>query len=401
MSEPISVWRNYKIKLHNLSDEQKQRIFDISNVFRYCYNWALNYFNTTYKETGAHKTFIDATSEFTKFRNQPGNEWLLDYNVGTCRGAIKNAKNGLEKFFKHLCRYPRFKSRKHNKGIRFKVPGDRVSFRGENGRYIHIPGMGYKKKDFLDCKRHRIPIGPGIEYKNVYISFDGLHYWVTMSVKETIESPEPIENTTVIGVDVGVRKSAVLSNGMVFERPDEVRLGILEHRRRKLQSVISRDINRRYKESIDTKTKYHELNKSNNQIKRERKLKITNKKIANLYDNHYHQISRKIADLRPSTIVLETISVRQMQRREPYMAPIIVPARLAKLVEYIEYKCENAGINVIRADNNYPSSQICTRCGKRHKLEGEEIFICPYCGYKIDRDYNAALNLRNFGLKAR
>lgn len=393
-----SVWKMYRIKLHNVSQEKQNQIFKISNTFRYCYNWALSYFNKSWFENGQRKTAIDACTEFTRLKTTvPEFKWLNDYNVATCRSAIYNARNALEKFFEGYCRYPRYKSKK-NKEVKFKVDGNRVSFRGKDKRYVHIPGLGRKFTDFLDCKKHKIPSGPNVRYHNVYIKYDGINFWLSMSV-ELIDPIIKIANNESIGIDVGLRTSATLSNGMEFAPPNPRRLAVLENRKRKIQSAIAKDRNRRIKESERTKTKYEDIKKSNNQVKRERKYQKTLHSITNLYKSHYHKISREIANLRSESVTLESLGLRAMNRDKPHSSKYMIPARLGMLSEFIEYKCRDIGSKIIKAPQNFASTKTCSRCGNKKHIGGEKIYICEKCGLRIDRDLNAAINLRDYGLK--
>lgn len=393
------MWRNYKIKLHNITEDQRRLLFKTINAFRFTYNWGLNYRKTKYFETGKGPSKYEMLSEFTAFRNQPGNEWLLEIESSTCRYALMNVNNAYNMHFVKNNRWPKFHTKKKAKKS-FQVRNDRLRFCGKNNRYVRIPGFGRSDEMLIDCKRHSIPVGPNVKYHNVCITYDGIDFWLSLSVS----SHNPIvyhhKVDDVLGIDVGFRTSAYLSNGVEFEAPDQDRLKLLENRRRRLQGAISKDILRRKEKAKRAKTKYDSIQKSQNELKRESKLRKTYHDIHNIYDNHYHQISRRIADMRYSTVVLETLGIRKLQKTGIAARKRIQNRPLYSLIEYISYKCEYMGTKVIFAENGFKSTQICSCCGNINDVKRSKTYICVNCGNIMDRDLNAAINLRNYGKEA-
>lgn len=394
-------WKNYRIKLHNLTDDQKNRILTASYARRFLYNWALEICNSHYEKYGKIPNYQELSRMFTLFKKLPGNEWLDKVNVTTCRYAFIDLANAFHKFIKGICKHPIFKERKSD-SIRIAIRSSDLSFKNEDGRYAFIPAVSAKKGDLIDCGNHNIPHYKGIKYNNVRIKFDGVDYWLSLSIKmyKENETINPIiYHDKVIGIDVGVRTAATLSNGKTYERVNPARLNVLEHRREVLQSAVDRDLNRRMNKANRTRTKYEDIPKSKNQLKRERKLSKTRTQIKNLFRNHYHKISKDISENDYDAIVLETLNVpRLIQNANGRGKHEIYESRMSTLAEYIEYKCARNGIAVIRADRTFPSSQICSRCGNIHKPGPSKIYKCIACGYVIDRDINAAINLRNYGI---
>ena len=183
-------WTFYRTKIHNVSDSQKQTMISICNTFRFCYNWAVALYKENL-EKQIYMSFFDLTDEFTKFRNLPGNEWLLDYDLNTCRFALANAHQAFENYLNRRTDFPKFKTKKHSK-MTFQVRGERIAFFGDDNRYLRIPGLGRSRKgNSLDCKHHRIPVGPDIDYYNTVITYDGKDFWLSLSIKEDKQDPEP------------------------------------------------------------------------------------------------------------------------------------------------------------------------------------------------------------------
>ena len=138
--------------------------------------------------------------------------------------------------------------------------------------------------------------------------------------------------------------------------------------------------------------------RSKNQEKRLAKLRKTYADISNLYKSHYHKVSRMIADQGYGTVVLEDLKVSKIEHSEPYMRKYVKPARLATLIDYISYKCKDSGSRVIKAPTTFPSSQICSFCGARRSKFAQKRFVCTTCGFTTDRDYNASVNLMQYGI---
>lgn len=399
------IYQNYRIKLHNLREDQKYRILELSYARRFLYNWALEYCNEEYLKTGKTPPYQAVARVFTKLKkSDPRFTWLDDprYNVTTCRYAFIDLAHAFNNFIIGKCRHPIFKDRKTD-SIRFAVRSDTLTFKGEDGRFAFIPGISMRKGDLIDCGNHNIPHGKNVKYENARIKFDGNDYWLSLSIR--MEMPFYYDDDyhlpgEVIGIDVGIRTAATLSNGITFDGPDKHRLNILDNRLRKIQSAVDRDRRRRQKLADSTRTKYYDIPKSKNQVKREFKLAKTRNRIANIYRSAYHKIASDIVDMRPSTVVVETLGVARMVSNATgkQLRNALYQGRLATLSEYISYKCEQNYIRVIHADKEYPSSQICSCCGSRYEIGRDKIYSCPVCGMNMDRDLNAAINLRNYGM---
>ena len=157
------------------------------------------------------------------------------------------------------------------------------------------------------------------------------------------------------------------------------------------------DIRKRRNIAKSTRSKYSNIPKSKNQEKRERKYLKMNHKIHNIWNTHYHQVSKEISKMDIDAVVVETLHMENI-RKDHYSAVAITGTSLPSLINMIDYKCSNNGIKVIYAEDGYLSSQICSNCGNIRNPKKSRVYICPTCGARIDRDYNAALNLRNFGL---
>ena len=402
-----TLYKNYKIKLHNLRQDQKDRFLKISGARRFLYNWAIDICKEYYEKTGKTPSYQEISRIFTVAKKTDQNlQWLDDpmYPVTTCRYAFIDLTSAFHNFFNGTCRFPKYKSRKTD-SQKFAVRSDCVNFKGENGEFVFVPGISSGKGDYIYCGNHNIPFKNCRKFTNTRVSFDGVNYWLSLS----IENRTPITyvdgyipDGDIIGIDVGVRAAATLSNGKVYgPHPDILKIRMLEKRQSTLQSACDRDVHRRIKLSESTRTKYYDIPKSKNQLKREERLAKTTHKITNKYKNYYHIISKQIVKSFPSIVVLEDLNVPSMLSKSvkgKQKKHVVHESRMGLLAEYIAYKCEENLIKVVYADRDFPSSQICSCCGNRHSVGKSKVYSCPVCGNKIDRDLNAAINLKNFGI---
>lgn len=113
--------------------------------------------------------------------------------------------------------------------------------------------------------------------------------------------------------------------------------------------------------------------------------------------NQRQQITREIVNLHPERIVVEDLNVKGMMKNR-HLAKSIGEMGFYDFINILSYKCEELGIELVKAGRFYPSSKTCSHCGCIHKglKLSDRIFTCPKCGFVIDRDYNAAINLMNY-----
>ena len=372
--------RGYKIKIYP-TESQKKTIDRTIQIYRAVYNIALDIQRNNRKNGEKYISFFAMEKIFSDMRNHDQKySWFNDIPMSTIREALADLDNAYKCFFKKNNRFPLYKSRKRSKKA-FGVRSDRCRCVDNT---VYISGIGY-----VDGKNHHIPIG--IRMYDTRITFDGYDYWYTCMAETPMADISDIPKTDPVGIDVGVRNFVTTSNGDIYQLSD---ISKLQKRLKRQQKRLSKFYNRYLAEAKRTKTKYEDIPKSKNMKKKLREQRKTYDKIRNKRYTDIHNISKQIVDTNPSTIVMEDIRVRELQKdhwfqiRYPY-------TYFFEIRRQIEYKATDRGIPVIIADSNYPSSQICSRCGHKHKIYSNKIFICPLCGLRIDRDLNAAYNLRN------
>ena len=128
------------------------------------------------------------------------------------------------------------------------------------------------------------------------------------------------------------------------------------------------------------------------------------KHITNVKKNAIHEYACNLIETKPKSVTMETLKVRDMlltdkdipKKHRDRHNKMVKDAMLYTVIDIIDTKCSNNNIPVIYANDDYPSSQLCSRCGNRYHVGKSNTYHCPSCGLDIDRDYNASLNLRDF-----
>ena len=229
------------------------------------------------------------------------------------------------------------------------------------------------------------------EFWKLRISFDGLNWWISVCV----EFPDcrEILNDDGVGIDLGIKELAFCSDGTKYKNINKSqKIKKLEKQKRRLQRSISR--------SYEKNKKGESYCKTNNVIKKENKLLKLNHRLTNIRHDHLHKTTSEIIKREPSFICIEDLNVSGMMKNK-HLSKAIQQQCFYEFRRQIEYKSERNNIQVIIADRFFPSSKLCSCCGtiKKDLKLSDRIYECKECGNKIDRDYQAALNLKIYGIK--
>lgn len=366
--------RAYKYRIYP-TDEQKILFAKTFGCCRFVYNWALNMKITAYKECKETLGNVYLTNLMKK-ELKAEHEWLTEVNSQSLQSALRNLDTAYTNFFRNMkaVGFPRYKSRKDRQS--FLCPQHcRVDF---SKNTITIP----KAKD-IPAVLHRKFRGI---VKTVTISMtQSGRYFASVLVDTAIqEKPKSaVRNETTIGIDLGIKTLAVCSDGRTFDNPKNLRKSL--NRLALLQKRLSR-----------------RQTGSSNRNKARIKVARLQERISNQRKDALHKITYTLThDSQVRTICMEDLNVKGMIRNH-YLAQSVADASFGMFLTMLEYKCKWYGVNFVKIDRFFPSSKTCGKCGyvyKRLKLS-DRSWICPDCGIFHDRDYNAACNIKEFGLKA-
>ena len=372
------------------NNKQLTKLFQYASCTRFAYNWALAREQENYKEGNKFLQDGELRKEFTQLKKQEDYKWLTKISNNVTKQAIKDACNSYKRFFKGQSKYPKFKSKKNSKQS-FYQDGVKIQFTNTHVKVEGFTMSHRKNKQKLNwiklCEKGRIPTN--CKYMNPRITYDGLHWWVSVSVEvdNNTNSPPISEG---IGIDLGLKDLAVCSDGNTYKNINKTnKVKKIEKRKRRLQRSISRKYN--------MNKRGESYKKTSNIIKREKELLKVIKRLTNIRRNHLHQTTSEIVKRKPSFICIEDLNVSGMMKNK-HLSKAIQQQGFYEFRRQIEYKSAWNNIPVIIADRFFPSSRLCSCCGevKKDLKLSDRIYKCD-CGNIIDRDFQASLNLKQYG----
>ncbi len=339
--------------------EQRQYFAKTFGCARFIYNRMLN-------DKIEHYKLTEQTLKNTPAQYKEEFPWLKEVDSL----ALANAQINLEKAYKNFFRdksvgFPKFKSKKNNHRS-YTTNNQKGTVNIENG-YIKLP----KLKSVVRIKQHRQFEGL-IKSCTISQTPSG-KYFVSLLVE--CEIKQLPQSKTKIGIDVGIKTFAVISNGKEIANPKHLRRS--EKRLAKLQKDLARKVKG-----------------SNNRAKARLKVARLHEKISNQRLDFLHKVSSEIISDN-QVIVLEDLKVKNMVQNHK-LAKAISEVSWGMFRRMIEYKADWYGREIIIAPSNYASSQLCFDCGNKSSQTKDlscRTYICSECGLEIDRDYNASLNL--------
>ena len=370
---------------------QNTKMFQYAGAARFAYNWALTREQENHEKGGKFLPDTELRKEFTRLRNSDEYAWLQDISNNVTKQAIKDACNAYKNFFKGLRKYPRYKTKKRSMP-KFYQDNIKLKFTDTHVKLEGFSSSRKANKQKLNWVRLAEPgrIPADVRYMNPRISFDGLNWWISVG----IECPDSREELSEqgIGIDLGVKDLAVCSDNHTYKNINKFQtIKKLEKRKRRLQRSVSRKYEQNKKKGKCCKTK--------NVIKKEKLLLKVNHRLTNIRKNYLHQTTSEIVDRKPRFICIEDLNVSGMMKNR-HLAKAVQSQGFYEFHRQLEYKCKNAGIQLIAADRFYPSSKLCSCCGsvKKDLKLSDRVYRCS-CGNVMDRDLQAAINLKAYGDK--
>ena len=372
------------------NNKQKTKLFQYADTARFAYNWALGREQENYKNGGKFISDGELRKEFTQLKKTDEYKWLNDISNNVTKQAIKDACEAYRDFFKGYTRFPRFKSKKHSVP-KFYQDNVKIQF---TDTHVKVEGFAISKKknkqklNWIRLAEHgRIPT-ENVKYINPRIKYDGINWYITVGIE--YEDSTTLPSNEGIGIDLGIKDLAICCGGNTYKNINKTqRVKKLEKRKRKLQRSISRKYEKNKKGESYCKT--------SNIIKREKELLKLNHRLTNIRQNYLHQTTSEIVKREPSFICIEDLNVKGMMKNR-HLSKAIQQQCFGEFRRQIEYKSAWNNISVIIADRFFPSSKLCSCCGniKKDLKLSDRVYKCE-CGNVIDRDYQAALNLKKYG----
>lgn len=369
-----------KIRLFPTSEQEK--IFKkYCGVARFVYNACLAEKIRAYREEDISLGKFDLIRYADSLKYQAEYSWLKEVSSGVVRIASQDVSSAYDLFFKRGNNgFPKFKKKGRCKES-FGLKADK-----SHCKFVDSTHLKFSKiKEPVRIREHWIPE----KILNPRVSFDGKFWYFSFSYE--ISDEELSISEEVIGVDLGIKSLAVTSDGVVYKNINKTkRVKQLEKRKCRLQRQLSR--------KYEANKEVNKYVKTNNILKLEQELRLVIRKLKNIRDTYIHQVTYDLVKTKPGYIVIEDLNVKGMLKNK-HLSKAIQEQEFYKFRQYLAYKCQYYGTELIVADRFYPSSKTCSCCGFKKKFLSlsERTFICPECDLVIDRDLNAAVNLKNYG----
>ena len=354
--------KSHAIKLYP-TYKQETLLRKSCGVARFAYNWALAEWEKRYKEG-------DSTSAYTLIKELTAIKrkefpWMMEVTKSSPQYAIHNPEKAYKGFFAKKAKHPKFKK----KGVKdsFVAVENKENFK-QKDKKIWLPRIGWVKcaEDLrFDGKVNNVVV------KRV------ADKWFAVVSMETIpkETLVTSENQAVIGVDLGIKSMAVVSDGRVFQNPKALK--------NRLESLkrLNRQLSRKQAGS-------------NNRRKAKMRLARLYYRISCIRSNAIHQATTAIVKS-AGTVVIEDLAVSNMIKNAK-LSQALSDVSLSEFRRQIEYKAKWSGVEVVVSDRFFPSTKKCSCCGHVNKKIPLQVrvFECIICGHTQDRDLNAAINLK-------
>ena len=386
----VALIKSFKVRLKP-NNKQLTKLFQYAGCARYAYNWALTRQIENNNYGCRFITDEELRKEFTQMKQEKDKEWLNDVSNNVMKQAIKDACKEYNSYLKGEKVRPHFRSRA-NSMPSFYQDNCKIKFTSTHVRVEKLSGSRKKSRDCLNwirlSEKDRIPVNA--KYINPRFKFDGLDWYVTVGVE--VEEEEVPEKTFCdgIGIDLGVITFATCSDRYKYMGVNKCkRIKTLEKRKKRYIKSLKRKYNYNKGEEGHFKTK--------NILKLEKKILAIKIKLNRIRDNYIHFVTNSIIRRNPEFICIEDLDISDMMKNH-ILAKAIKRQHFAEFRKQIIYKSIQNHIKVVIADRYFPSSKKCICCGNiKHDLKiSDRIYRCT-CGNVIDRDYQASLNLQEYG----
>ena len=375
--------KSFKTEI-NPTEEQKARISRTIGTCRYVYNFYLGHNKALHDNGEKFMTGKDFSLWLNNeyIPNNPDKTWIREVYSKAVKKSIEDGCAAFTRFFKHQSDFPKFKKKGKSDVKMYFVRNNPKDCQCERHR-LKIPTLGWvriKEKGYIPTTKD------GYMIKSGTVSVKAGRFYVSVLV----EIPDiNIDNNSNegIGIDLGLKDFAIVSNGKTYRNINKS-AGL-----KKLEKQLIR-------EQRSLSRKYENLKKGEstqraNIQKQKLKVQKLHHKMDNIRTDYINKTIAEIVKTKPSYITIEDLNVKGMMKNR-CLSKAVASQKFYEFRTRLKAKCDENGIELRVADRFYPSSKTCHHCGsvKKNLKLSDRIYRCE-CGYVADRDFNAALNLKD------
>ena len=375
--------KSFKTEI-NPTEEQKVRIRKTTGTCRFIYNFYLAH-NKELHENG--KKFMSSNQFRVWLNNEylpnhPEYSWIKEAYSKAVTQAVNNGQTAFTRFFNHKSAFPNFKKKGKSDVKMYFVKNNPKDCRCERHR-INIPSLGWvriKEKGYIPTTKD------GYVIKSGHVSIKADRYYVSVLIE--IPNNKIANNSNEgIGIDLGLKDFAIVSNGKIYKNINK------SAKLKKLEKQLIREqrsLSRRYEN-----LKKGESTQKPNIQKQRLKVQKLHHRIDNIRTDYINKTIAEIVKTKPSYITIEDLNVSGMMKNK-HLSKVVASQKFYEFRTKLQAKCNENGMELRVVDRWFPSSKTCHCCKniKKDLKLSDRIFKC-YCGYIEDRDFNAALNLRD------
>ena len=375
--------KSFKTEI-NPTEEQKVKIRKTIGTCRFIYNLYLAHNKELYdkgeKFMSSNKFRVWLNNEYLP--NHPEYFWIKEAYSKAVTQAVNNGQTAFTRFFNHESSFPNFKKKGRSDVKMYFVKNNPKDCCCERHR-IKIPSLGWvriKEKGYIPTTKD------GYVIKSGHVSIKADRYYVSVLV-EIPDNKIANNSNEGIGIDLGLKDLAIISNGKTYKNINR------SAKLKKLEKQLirgQRSLSRKYENS-----KKGESTQRANIQKQKIKVQKLYQKIDNIRTDYINKTIAEIVKTKPSYITIEDLNVKGMMKNR-HLSKAVASQKFYEFRIKLQAKCNENGIELRVADRWYPSSKTCHCCKniKKDLRLSDRIFKCD-CGYIEDRDFNAALNLRD------
>ena len=375
--------KSFKTEI-NPTEEQKVKIRKTIGTCRYIYNFYLAHNKELYDKG---EKFMSGKSFSVWLNNEylpqnPDKLWIKEVSSKSVKRSIENGCIAFTRFFKHQSAFPNFKKKGKSDVKMYFVKNNPKDCRCERHR-INIPSLGWVR---IKEKGYILTTKDGYAIKSGHVSIKADRYYVSVLVE--IPNNKIANNSNEgIGIDLGLKDFAIVSNGKTYKNINKsAKLKKLEKQLIKEQRSLSRKYENLKKGESTQKT---------NIQKQRLKVQKLHHRIDNIRTDYINKTIAEIVKTKPSYITIEDLNISGMMKNK-HLSKAVASQKFYEFRIKLQAKCKENGIELRVVDRWFPSSKTCHCCKniKKDLRLSDRIFKCD-CGYIEDRDFNAALNLRD------